>query len=159
DQVTESLVDELIVAPPTLTDWVFSTRTFAGAASSVDAADSRPMAGIRAAGGVRVGPTIRAKRGGDQSPLRGDVRGGGDIMRPFGGSMERVTRTKDLNPELWKIFDEYVHGFIDRRGFMDRAAKYVAAPMTAAMALDLMSPNFAEAQQVKPDDKRIKTEW
>ena len=73
--------------------------------------------------------------------------------------MGRVTRTKDLNPELWKIFDEYVHGFIDRRGFMDRAAKYVAAPMTAAMALDLMNPRFAEAQQVKPDDKRIKTEW
>ena len=73
--------------------------------------------------------------------------------------MERVTRTKDLNPELWKIFDEYVHGFIDRRGFIDRAAKYVAAPMTAAIALDLMNPDFAAAQQVKPDDKRIKTEW
>lgn len=73
--------------------------------------------------------------------------------------MERVTRTKDLNPELWKIFDEYVHGFIDRRGFIDRAAKYVVAPMTAAAALDLMNPRFAEAQQVKPDDKRIKTEW
>jgi carboxymethylenebutenolidase len=73
--------------------------------------------------------------------------------------MERVNRTKDLNPELWKVFDEYVHGFIDRRGFMDRAAKYVVAPMTAAVALDLMNPRFAEAQQVKPDDKRIKTEW
>ena len=42
---------------------------------------------------------------------------------------------------------------------MDRAAKYVAAPMTAAMVLDLMNPDFAAAQQVKPDDKRIKTEW
>ena len=34
--------------------------------------------------------------------------------------METVTpdkpmTAKDLNPELWKIFDEYVHGFIDRR--------------------------------------------
>lgn len=73
--------------------------------------------------------------------------------------MEHVTRTKDLNPELWKIFDEYVHGFIDRRGFLDRATKYVAAPMTAAMVLDLMNPDFAAAQQVKPDDKRIKSEW
>jgi carboxymethylenebutenolidase len=73
--------------------------------------------------------------------------------------MERVTRTKDLNPELWKVFDEYVHGFIDRRGFFDRASKYVVAPMTAAMALDLMNPRFAEAQIVAPDDKSIKTEW
>ena len=73
--------------------------------------------------------------------------------------MELQPRTKDLNPELWKIFDEYVHGFIDRRGFIDRAAKYVVAPMTAAMALDLMNPRFAEAQVVAPDDKSIKTEW
>ena len=71
---------------------------------------------------------------------------------------ERVT-TKDLNPELWKIFDEYVHGFIDRRGFMDRAGKYAVGGLTAAGILDLMNPRFAEAQLVPTDDKRIKTEW
>lgn len=73
--------------------------------------------------------------------------------------MEGQVTTKNLNPELWKIFDEYVHGFIDRRGFIDRASKYVVAPMTAALALDMMNPKFAEAQVVAPDDKRIKTEW
>jgi carboxymethylenebutenolidase len=71
---------------------------------------------------------------------------------------ERLT-AKDFSPELLNIFDQYVHGDIDRRGFFDRAAKYVAAPMTAAMALDLLNPKFAEAQQVAKDDKRIKTEW
>ena len=30
---------------------------------------------------------------------------------------ERLT-SKDLDPELWAIFDDYVHGFIDRRGFL-----------------------------------------
>jgi carboxymethylenebutenolidase len=72
--------------------------------------------------------------------------------------MERLT-AKDFSPELLNVFDQYVHGDIDRRGFFDRAAKYVAAPMTAAMALELLSPKFAEAQQVAKDDKRIKTEW
>jgi carboxymethylenebutenolidase len=72
--------------------------------------------------------------------------------------MERLT-AKDFSPELLNVFDQYVHGDIDRRGFFDRAAKYVAAPMTAALALDLLSPKFAEAQQVAKDDKRIKTEW
>jgi carboxymethylenebutenolidase len=72
--------------------------------------------------------------------------------------MEPVT-TKDLNPELWKIFDEYVHGFIDRRGFMDRAGKYAVGGLTAAGILDLMNPKFAEAQLVPDNDKRIKTEW
>jgi carboxymethylenebutenolidase len=57
------------------------------------------------------------------------------------------------------IFDQYVHGDIDRRGFLDRAAKYAAAPVTAAILLDMLSPKFAEAQQVAKDDKRIKTEW
>ena len=72
--------------------------------------------------------------------------------------MERLT-AKDFSPELLNVFDQYVHGDIDRRGFFDRAAKYVAAPMTAAMALELLAPKFAEAQQVAKDDKRIKTEW
>ena len=43
---------------------------------------------------------------------------------------ERLT-AKDFNPELLNIFDQYVHGDIDRRGFFDRAAKYAAAPLTA----------------------------
>ncbi len=71
---------------------------------------------------------------------------------------ERLT-AKDFSPELLNIFDQYVHGDIDRRGFFDRAAKYVAAPLTTAMVLDMLNPKFAEAQQVAKDDKRIKTEW
>jgi carboxymethylenebutenolidase len=71
---------------------------------------------------------------------------------------ERLT-VKDFNPELWKIFDQYVHGDIDRRGFLDRAGKYAVGGLTAAGILDLMNPKFAEAQQVAKDDKRIKTEW
>ena len=73
--------------------------------------------------------------------------------------MERQMTTKDLNPELWKIFDEYVHGFIDRRGFLDRAGKYAVGGLTATAILDMMNPKFAEAQLVPTDDKRIKTEW
>jgi len=67
--------------------------------------------------------------------------------------------TKGLNPELWNIFDEYVHGVIDRRGFLDRASKYAVGGLTAAGILELMNPKFAEAQLVSGDDKRIKTEW
>ena len=71
---------------------------------------------------------------------------------------ERLT-SKDFDPELWAIFDDYVHGFIDRRGFLDRAAKFAVGGLTAAMLLDMMNPKFAEAQQVPKDDKRLKTEW
>ena len=72
--------------------------------------------------------------------------------------MERKT-SQDFDQELWLIFDDYVHGHIDRRGFLDRAAKFAVGGATAAMLLDMMNPKFAEAQQVPKDDKRLKTEY
>src|SRR5262245_5866535 len=72
-------------------------------------------------------------------------------------AMERKT-TRDFDQELLHLYDQYVHGGIDRRGFLDRAAKFAVGGVTAAMLLDQLSPQFAEAQQVKPDDGRVKTE-
>ena len=71
--------------------------------------------------------------------------------------MERKT-AQDFDPELLVLFDAYVHGDVDRRGFLDRAAKFAAGGVTAAMLLDALSPKFAEAQQVTPDDKRLKAD-
>ncbi|OFW37168.1 MAG: carboxymethylenebutenolidase [Acidobacteria bacterium RIFCSPLOWO2_12_FULL_67_14b] len=72
--------------------------------------------------------------------------------------MERKT-AQDYDQELLLIFDQYVHGAIDRRGFLDRATKFAVGGVTAGMLLDSLSPKFVEAQQVPKDDKRIKTEW
>ena len=71
--------------------------------------------------------------------------------------MERKTAA-DFDQELAFLFDAYVHGDIDRRGFLDRASKFAVGGMTAAMLLDALSPNFAEAQQVPKDDARLETE-
>ena len=68
--------------------------------------------------------------------------------------MERKTAA-DFDQELLILFDAYVHGAIDRRGFLDKAKKFAVGGVTAAMLLDALSPNFAEAQQVAPDDKRL----
>ena len=72
--------------------------------------------------------------------------------------MERKT-AGEFNQELLNLFDLYVHGDIDRRGFLERAAKFAVGGVTAAMLLDSLSPRFAEAQQVAKDDKRLRTEW
>ena len=72
--------------------------------------------------------------------------------------MERKT-AKDFDQELLDLFDQYVHGGIDRRGFLDRAGKFAVGGITAGMLLDSLSPKFAEAQQVPKDDKRLKTEY
>ena len=72
--------------------------------------------------------------------------------------MERK-RAEDFDQDLLILFDAYVHGDIDRRGFLDRAAKFAVGGMTAGMLLDALSPKFAEAQQVAKDDKRLKAEY
>jgi carboxymethylenebutenolidase len=68
--------------------------------------------------------------------------------------MERKTAA-DFDPDLLVLFDAYVHGHIDRRGFLDRATKFAVGGVTAGMLLDSLSPNFAAAQQVAKDDARI----
>ena len=72
--------------------------------------------------------------------------------------MERKT-ANDFDQDLLILFDAYVHGAIDRRGFLDKAKKFAVGGVTSAMLLDMLSPKFAEAQQVPKDDKRLKTEY
>src|SRR3954468_8311539 len=65
---------------------------------------------------------------------------------------------QDFDQDLLILFDAYVHGSLDRRGFLDKAQRFAKAGVTAAGLLAALSPNFAAGQQVKPDDNRIKTE-
>jgi carboxymethylenebutenolidase len=59
----------------------------------------------------------------------------------------------DYDQELLVLFDAYVHGDIDRRQFLERAARFAAAGMTAAMLLDELSPVFGAV--VPTDDRRL----
>lgn len=64
----------------------------------------------------------------------------------------------DFHPEVLGLFDKYVHGAIDRRGFLDGAARFAVGGVTAAALLDALRPNFAAAEQVAKTDARIKAE-
>ena len=68
--------------------------------------------------------------------------------------MPRLTAS-DFDPAVMQLFDHYVHGRIDRRGFLDGASRYATAGVTAAMLLEALNPKFASAQLVKPDDGRL----
>ena len=72
--------------------------------------------------------------------------------------MERLTAS-DFDQELLDIYDEYVHGQTDRRGFLDRVAKFAVGGVTAAALLESLKPDYALAQQVAKDDERIATEY
>ena len=72
--------------------------------------------------------------------------------------MTRKT-AKDFDPEVLELFDNYVHGRLSRRGFLQSAAKFAIGAVTAEVLLDSLSPQFAQAQQVRSDDARIKTQY
>lgn len=61
----------------------------------------------------------------------------------------------DFHPEVLKLFDQYVHGAISRRGFIDGAARHATAGITSASLLLALSPDFALGRQVDPQDPRI----
>ena len=75
------------------------------------------------------------------------------------GSVEPVRRrASDFDQELLDLFDGYVHGALDRRQFLDKAAKFAVGGLTAAALLDMLSPRYALAEQIKADDARITTQ-
>jgi len=68
--------------------------------------------------------------------------------------MTRLT-ANDFHPEVLKLFDRYVHGLTDRRGFLEGAKKFAAGGVGAGALLEALNPRFAEAEQVAKDDPRI----
>jgi len=68
-------------------------------------------------------------------------------------------RASDFPSEVLELFDQYVHGWMTRRDFLDKAAKYAVGGFTAAAMLESLRPNYAFAQQVRKDDARIRTEY
>lgn len=66
-----------------------------------------------------------------------------------------MSNKSKLDRNVMRLFDGYVHGQITRREFLDRAAAFTASGVTAAALLGSLSPDYALAQQVDPDDDSI----
>ena len=69
----------------------------------------------------------------------------------------RRKTAKDFSQELLDLYDFYAHGRITKREFLDGAAKFAVVGVSAAALLDQLSPNYALAEQVAPDDAGIET--
>lgn len=70
-----------------------------------------------------------------------------------------MAESKDYDPQVLELFDGYVHGKITRRQFLDRAATFTAAGVSATALLAALSPDYSLAQQVDPDDASIATSY
>ncbi|HEX4809392.1 MAG TPA: dienelactone hydrolase family protein [Bryobacteraceae bacterium] len=72
--------------------------------------------------------------------------------------MERQ-KASDYPQELLDLFDLYVHGGLDRRGFLEGAKRFATHGLTATAIWESLRPNYLWAQQVPKDDSRLKTEY
>jgi carboxymethylenebutenolidase len=72
--------------------------------------------------------------------------------------MERK-KASDYPQELLNLFDLYVHGDIDRRGFFEGAKKFAVGGLTVTAIWESLRPNYAWAEQVPKNDSRLKTSY
>ncbi len=70
--------------------------------------------------------------------------------------MNRKTAA-DFPQELLNLYDDFAHGRMDRRGFLDRASRYAVGGISAVALLEMLSPNYVLAEQVAKDDARIES--
>ncbi len=70
-----------------------------------------------------------------------------------------MTDKPGYDRRVMRLYDGYVHGQMSRREFLDRLAAVTASTTAAAAVLASLSPNYALAQQVDPDDKSIRTSY
>jgi len=71
--------------------------------------------------------------------------------------MKRKKAT-DFDQNLLNLFDQYVHGFITRREFLESASRFAVGGLTAAGILESLNPNYVQAQQILEDDSRLRVE-
>ena len=72
--------------------------------------------------------------------------------------MTRMT-AKDFDQGLLDLYDFYAHGKITKREFLDHAGRYAVGGATALTLLNMLSPNYAQAQQVSFNDPDILADY
>src|SRR5438876_10437963 len=70
-----------------------------------------------------------------------------------------VSNKPKLPAEAIELYNVYIHGGMSRRDFLDAARQLAVGGLTVAAIVEGLLPNYAEAQQVPKDDKRLKTEY
>src|ERR1041384_680883 len=63
-----------------------------------------------------------------------------------------------VDRRITDLYNEYVHTALPRRAFLERLAKIAGGSAAALAVLPLIEPNYAQARQTEPDDKRLKCE-
>jgi carboxymethylenebutenolidase len=62
----------------------------------------------------------------------------------------------EIDQQVFDLYDEYCHGYIDRREFLSRAGALTIAGVSALAMAQALLPRYAEAQTISFTDERIK---
>ena len=63
-----------------------------------------------------------------------------------------------VDGRIIELYNEYVHTTLPRREFLARLTRLAGSVAAATTALAVLEPNYAQARQTEPDDKRLKCE-
>jgi carboxymethylenebutenolidase len=69
-----------------------------------------------------------------------------------------MANVPQISQEMIRLYDEYTHITLDRRGFMAKLTKLAGSSAAAYAVLPLLQNNYAAAAIVPEDDPRIETE-
>ena len=63
-----------------------------------------------------------------------------------------------VDRRMIELYNEYVHTALPRREFIAKLTRMAGGAAAAMTALAVLEPNYVQARQIEPDDKRLKTE-
>lgn len=65
----------------------------------------------------------------------------------------------DIDQRIYDLYDEYCHGFMERREFLRQASAITVAGVSGLAMAQALLPRYAEAQEVMFTDDRIKARY
>ena len=72
--------------------------------------------------------------------------------------MKKISK-KDINPEVFDLYDAYAHNKLDRRQFIDKLSLYAIGGLTVPSLMSFLMPNYVDSILIKQDDPRIKADY
>ena len=67
-----------------------------------------------------------------------------------------MSEQQNIDRRVFDLYDEYCHGYIDRREFLSRAAALTVGGVSALWMAQALLPRYAEAQTISFTDPRMK---
>ena len=70
-----------------------------------------------------------------------------------------MTDRPKIPAEAVELYTQFIHGEISRRAFVSGVKGFAVAGLTSGALIEALMPKYAEAQQIRDDDNRIKATW